>query len=175
MMRHGYFAWFGDGAPANETGVRDRMVGRAKGSCGDERLIRGERTRHAVDAGGFQRFLWSEGRQDAWKSLGQHGFTGPRWSDQQDVVSAGRGDFQGAFGVRLSANVGEILRGAGRVKILLRIHADREQGFVALKKFHHLGERVYAVDFDVIHDRGFAGVFFRKDEGTLVLTQQPNG
>ena len=175
MMRHGYFAWFRNGAPANETGVRDRMVGRAKGSGGDERLIRGERARHAVYAGGFQGFLWSEGRQDAGKALGQHGFPGTRRSDQQNVVSAGRGDFQGALGVRLSTNVGKIFRGAGRLEIVLRIHADREQGFVALKKLHHLGERVCAVDFDVIHDRGFAGVFSRKDEGTLVLTQQPNG
>ena len=66
-----------------------------------------------IDTGGLQRFPIGHRRQDAGKTARQHALARARGADEQQVVTAGRRDFQRPLGARLAAHVDEIgpLRG----------------------------------------------------------------
>jgi len=69
-----------------------------------------EHARHAVDFRRLQRFLKRKRRQNGRDSLGQHRLPRPRRPNHQNVMSPGTGDFEGALGGLLSANVFEVHR-----------------------------------------------------------------
>ena len=98
--------------PPIRPGVRDGVVRRAEGPVRHQPLLRVEHPGHGVDLGGFERFLKAQRRQDGWRSLGQHGLgLELGYQDQEDVVVAGRGDFERALGHVLAAHVLEVPKG----------------------------------------------------------------
>jgi len=88
--------------------VGDGVMRGAKRTQADESGARIEHARHAVNLGGLQRFFERKRRQDGGHAFRQHGFSGPRRADHQDVVTTGAGDFERSFGGLLAANVFEI-------------------------------------------------------------------
>ena len=68
-----------------------------------------------MDLGGFECFLQSERREDGGHALGEHRFAGAGRTDKQNVVTAGGGDFEGAFDGFLAFDVGEIKFVIGRL------------------------------------------------------------
>ncbi|MNT13653.1 hypothetical protein D3C72_1486290 [compost metagenome] len=71
----------------------------------------------------FQCFLIGQRREKAIQAAGQHGFPGPWRANQQQVVAAGRGDFQRALCLFLTQNILQIGR-FGRV-----VHCRRRMGY----------------------------------------------
>ena len=61
-----------------------------------------------MNSGYFQNGLKIKRRQDAPEGLGQHCFAGAGRTEHRDIVTAGGGDFQTAFGRRLTADFGKI-------------------------------------------------------------------
>ena len=75
-MGQGNFTRPRPGPAADQAGVADRMVRRAKRPCADERRVRGQQTGHGIDLGHLQRFIDAETRQNAGQGLGNEGFPG---------------------------------------------------------------------------------------------------
>src|SRR5437016_2176715 len=97
MMRERDFPRRGIGVAAKQTGVTGGMMWRAKWAASDERLARNEQAHDAVNLGGFKRFFECERWKNCGEPLGEHRFAGAVRADQQDVVTARSGDFEGAF------------------------------------------------------------------------------
>jgi hypothetical protein len=56
----------------------------------------------------FERFLFAQCRQDRWHSAREHCLAGARRADQENIVTAGRGNLERAFGRLLPNDVGEV-------------------------------------------------------------------
>ncbi len=74
------------GAPADESGVGDGVVGRSKRSFVDEGLVWGQAASDGVYLGGGQSFFESEVGEDGGDAACEHGFTRTRRTDHQDDV-----------------------------------------------------------------------------------------
>ena len=99
----------GDGAAADEPGVRDGVVGRPEGAPGHQGLAGFQAPHDAVDLGGLQGLFETPGRQHRAQAPGQHGLAGAGRAHHQDVVAAGGGDEQGPLHRLLPLDVPEIL------------------------------------------------------------------
>lgn len=77
-------------------------------------LFRAEMPVQRLQRGRFQRLGLVQRRQQAAKAHGQHGLAGPRRTDQQDAVIAGRRHLQRALGLVLSLDVGKVRVGRRR-------------------------------------------------------------
>jgi hypothetical protein len=108
VVGEGNFARARVGAAAEEANVGDGVVGTAEGAAGDEAFARVEESGDGVDAGGLDRFLLGHVGHDGGHAFGEHGFTGAGRADHDDVVSAGSGDFEGAFDVVLAFDFVEV-------------------------------------------------------------------
>src|SRR3569832_2963271 len=62
------------------------------------------------DGSRFQRFFFSERRQDGGEAARQHGLAGAGRADEKQVVTARGGDLKRAYRVRLAARVAEVER-----------------------------------------------------------------
>src|SRR3569623_1784407 len=62
------------------------------------------------DGSRFQRFFFSERRQDGGEAARQHGLAGAGRTDEKQIVTAGGGDLERAYRVRLAAHVAEVER-----------------------------------------------------------------
>ena len=69
------------------------------------------------DHGDFEHFGRRERRQDRGQPRRQHRFAGAGRADHQQIVAAGRGDFERALGAFLALDVGEIERGPSTSRI----------------------------------------------------------
>ena len=107
-MCHADLAGHGIRAAAHQCHVADGVVWGAERPCGHEGGIAGQNARHRVDFGRFERLVQGEGREDGGQAAREHGFAGAGRTDQDHVVAAGRGEFEGAFDVFLAAHVAEI-------------------------------------------------------------------
>ena len=93
---------------------------------GAERAAVGERAaldlaRHRGDHGHFEQLGRSERRQDGGKPRRQHRLAGAGWPDHQQVMAAGSGDLERAFGALLALDVVEVdQRAAGLADLRLR-------------------------------------------------------
>ncbi len=112
-----------DPAP-NQTGVGDGVVGRPEGTDADRAAV-GQEAGHAVDLRHFQDLLERRTGQDRGQAPGEHGLAGARRADHQDVMSAGRGHFQGSLDVRLAFDLPEIGVVNGRLEKVLRFEGRR--------------------------------------------------
>ena len=83
------------------------MVRRAERPGGDDRLA-AEGAHDAVDLGGFQSLGQCQIGKNGRQPFGQHGFAGTGRTDENDVVTAGGGDFEGAFDMLLAFDIVEV-------------------------------------------------------------------
>jgi len=96
------------GSAADEGMGARGMMRLTKRPLGDEAAFFGQKPRASVYAGGFQGFALIHGRQDAGHPAGHHGFSATGTADEDEVVTAGGRDFQGAARQELPAQVAEI-------------------------------------------------------------------
>ena len=155
----------GRGAAADHAGVGDGVVRGAEGALDDQARSIAQLASDAVDLGDLDGFVEGHGREDRGQRAGQQGLAGAGRSDHEHVVGAGSGDFEGALGVLVAADIGEIDRIAGG----LRGHFGDGQGFDA-DQAHVVGNELLQgldrVDGDALHDGGF-GAVYRRDEGLV--------
>ena len=81
---------------------------RAVGTLADEAAAGVEDSGDAVNLGGLESLFEGERRKNGGHALGQHGLAGAGGADHEDVVASGAGDFDGAFGGLLAADVFEV-------------------------------------------------------------------
>ncbi len=99
-------------AAAGQGGHAGGVVRGAEGAGAIQRAF-GDHPGHGLHHRGLEQFRRGEGRQDAWQPLGQHRLAGTRRADEQQVVTPGGGDLEGAFGVLLALDVAQV--GTGRI------------------------------------------------------------
>ena len=163
VVRERYFAGARHDAAADEAGVGDGVVRRAKGPLRDEARAGFEHAGNGVNLGGFERFFKGERGQDRRQALGEHGFAGAGRPDHENVVAAGRGHFERALGGLLAAHIAEVdaelLELAeeflGRDAVGLALD-DADDGSV--EQIEHIEQRGDGIDVDAFDDRGFGGV-----------------
>ena len=78
------------GPAADQPGVADGVVGRAKGAVQDEGRVRGQQPGDAIDLGHPQCLLDRHRWQDGGHRAGQQRLAGPGRAGHQDVVPPGR-------------------------------------------------------------------------------------
>ena len=106
-------ARLGHEAAADETGVRDRVMGRAEGP-GADRPLPGQQPGRAVDPGHLEHLVVGQVGEDRGQAAGQHGLPRPGRPDEEDVVAPGRGHLEGPLDVLLALDVLEVHRIDGR-------------------------------------------------------------
>jgi hypothetical protein len=83
----------------------------------DQAGVRAEEAGGREHLGDLQRLVLLERWEKAGEAPGQHRLAGAGWAGEEQVVGAGGGDLQGAAGLVLAADVGEVLdrrdRGVG--------------------------------------------------------------
>ena len=94
--------------PPSKPGVARGVMRRAKRPLRHERLSGFQQADDAVDFRRFQRLVQSQRRQNRREPFCQHGFARARRADEQNIVSAGSGDFQRALHVFLAFDFGKI-------------------------------------------------------------------
>jgi len=94
-----------DAATAGETDARRTVVRRAERSPCDQPTGQARRAPHL---GNLERFSEIEGRKDARKTTGQHALARTRWTAEQQVVTACRGELQGTSRRGLSPDLAEV-------------------------------------------------------------------
>ena len=159
------FAGTRDGAAADQSGVADGVVRRAKRPRAHQAARIFEHAGDAVDARGLDGFLERHRRQDGGNALGQHGLAGAGRPEENNVVAAGAGDFQRALGALLSANVAQvhrILRGFGEQRLPVDVHGL--EGFRRIDQIHRLRQRFHGEHLHAFDHGGFAGVGFGHDQ-----------
>ena len=95
----------GHGSAADQAGVADGVMGGAERAGADEGAGAVELAGDRVDAGDFEGLGQGGCRQDRRQGAGHEGFAAAGRAGETHIVAAGAGDFQGAFGVLLAANV----------------------------------------------------------------------
>ena len=169
VVGEGDFAGARDHASADEAGVGYGVVGGAEGAVGDEAFVAVEDAGDGVDLGGLEGFFEAQRGEDGREALGEHGFAGAGRADHEDVVAAGGGDFQGALGDVLAADVAEVgLIFDGFVEEEGAVDDEGLGEDVALRRrveeLADFEERGDGIDVDAGDDGGFAGVGGGDDE-----------
>ncbi len=175
VVRQRNLSGLGHRASADEARIGDRMVRGAERARGNHGLAV-EKTHDAVNFCRLQSFRQSQIGQYGREPSRQHGLAGPRRTDQDDIVTAGRGDFQGAFDMLLSFDIVEVrVVTAVAVEDLLQVHGHPAEAPVAIEEFHDLGEVLNAEDLDFLHHGGFRPVDLRKDDPFEALSLRGHG
>src|ERR1700737_3544568 len=119
-----------------------------------------------MNARGFDRFFEGHGRKNGGDALGEHGFAGAGRSDEENIVTAGTGDLEGALGGLLAVNVAKVdgvLRGFGEQ--LLGIDVNGLEGFRRSEEVTRLGRGFRGEDAAPPDDGGFGSIGFGTGKG----------
>ena len=84
------------------------MMRRPERSPRDQRLSQRQRACHRMDLGRLERLVETHFGENGGQPAGEHRLPRTRWADHQDVVTARRGDLEGALRVRLPLHFGEV-------------------------------------------------------------------
>ena len=98
------------------------------------------------DHGDFEQFRRRQRRQNGRQSRRQHRLAGAGRSDHQEIVAAGRGDFERALGAFLALDIGEV---DGRAIYFEDLRLRPRQHLRALEMVGELDERRRRDDFDL--------------------------
>src|SRR5438552_2560820 len=178
MMRERDFAGRWIRIAAEEPGIARSVMRRAEWAACDEGLAGAKQTNDAVNLGCFERFFQGQWWKDCGEPLGEHRFAGAGRADQQDVVTARSGDFEGAFDGFLPLYFSEI------EIVLLSLVEQRAQinfgGSDLLLPFQKRGgfaQVGHRNDIQAGDDRGFGGIFGRNEntDPTISASAQRNG
>ncbi len=165
VVAEGNFAGAGNGAAADEAGVADGVVRGTIRARADEAAGVVEDAGDTVDARGFDGFVEGHGRKNGGNALGEHGFSGARRADEQNVVRAGAGDFKSALGGLLTSNIAQIDGvGTGLAEHLRGVHGGRGEGLGRVDQVGGLREGLDGEDTNAFYDGGFFGVGFGDDD-----------
>src|SRR5579875_3264258 len=176
MVCEAYFAWAGDGAASHKGRGRDRMVRRTKGACIDERHLGGEKAGYGVEFGNFEGLIYGERGQDGGKATRHHGFAAAGGADEQNVVTAGGGDFQSAFYVPVAFYIGEIVDKLWGIRMeKCGIVGHRGDPFGHGEGEGHFMKVGDGIDGDIGHNGGLTGVLFGHIETLTAVCSRPDG
>jgi hypothetical protein len=160
----GNFSGAGDDAAADQAGVGDGVVRRTIGAGADQAGALVEDSGDAVNFGGLEGFFESERRQDGWHALGEHGFAGAGRADHENVVAAGAGDFDGALGGVLSADVFEVDEELLRLaQHGIAVGFDGSNAVAGVEEVDYVEQGAHGIDVDAADHGGFFGVGFGND------------
>jgi hypothetical protein len=149
--------------------------GERKGRSMEESGARSQGSGDAVDLGGFDGLFEGERRQDAGEALGEHGLAGAGRADHEDIVHAGGGHFEGAFGHGLAAHVAEIGRRLGCLRMAVA-RGDRGRKLLgAGEQGDHFGQIADAVHVDAFHHGRLGGVLGGNDQVGDALLARADG
>ncbi len=91
-------------------------------------------------------------------------------------MATGCGDFQRAFGVKLPADLCEIVfRCGGCLEKRLTVYGERNGVPVSGQEIHHFGQCLDTVHFDLVNDRSLPCVLGRENQRMPVFTQHADG
>ena len=121
-----------------------------------------------MDGGHLEPLFKGERWEDARQPSGQHALAGTGGADEQEVVAARGGDFDGASGQRLAAYISEIRGRCGR-RSWKWLGWDRSRA-TSRQDGHGLAERRDRDDVEARDDRGFPGVGMGEDDATHTIT-----
>ena len=115
-----------------------------------------EEAAHAVYLGHLQGLVGGHFGEEGRQGSGQHGLAAPGWAGHQDVMASGGGNLQGALGVFLSPDMGEVrlvevglfFQGGGPVTMV------RGEGFVAAEMVDEGRQRGHREDVNAVYDSG---------------------
>ena len=125
---------------------------------GDEPAVPGQHARHGINLRRVHGLRAGKRRQDARQTFGEHRFSCARRADQQNIVSARRGNLHGAPRFQLAAHVGKIRhveRPAGRKRRGLY----RFNGRFARQMAHGVQRRMHRINAKRPGGRGLGRVF----------------
>ena len=121
-----------------------------------------------MNFGGFHRLFKAHYRQDGGQALGQHTFAGAGRADQQDIVPAGRGNFQGALGIFLSFYFAEIRQGRLR-QFPVRDGIGSWQRFSARQGLYQLLHCTHRVNLNPLHHAAFGRIIVGNIDAGIAL------
>ncbi len=168
VVRQADLAGPGKMTAADQARIGYGVVGRAERPSRDHGLIFFQHAGHAEDLGGFDGLVKADGRKDRGDAFGQHGFSGTRRADHDQVVPAGSGHFQGALGQLLSHDFGII-----RIGFAFSLKQARNIGFfridprIAPEKIDDLGQGGDRKGQDVLNHGRFQAVLKGNDDGRV--------
>ena len=99
--------------PPTSAGSEAEWCGSRNGRSRNQPAV-AQPARDRMDHAEFERLGRLQRRQDPGKPRRQHRFAGAGRADHQEIVAAGRGDFERALGALLALDVAEIEPGGGR-------------------------------------------------------------
>jgi hypothetical protein len=125
VVGQGHLAGSGDLAAADQARDGDGVVRGSERPDPDQPGVRAEQAGGGEHLGDLERLVLLERREQAGEASGQHRLAGARRAGEEQVVGAGGGDLEGAAGLPLAADVGEVLdrrvggagRGAGAAEV----------------------------------------------------------
>lgn len=139
------------------------MMRRAKRSRGDDAAAVAEQSGDAVDFGDFERLIVAHRRKDRGQTPRQHRLAATGRPDQQQIVAAGRRDFERTFGLPLSAHVRKIAVRIGFGVKLRRGLAMAKLRSVTLHDRDGVEQRIECVQIQPLNERGFVHVCARDE------------
>src|SRR5215472_8450996 len=155
----------GNDSAADQSGVGNSVVRSAKRSHIDQALGRIQHTGHTVDLRCLQCFLEGERGKNARNAFGQHGLTRTRWTDHQDVVAAGAGNFERPLGGELAANFLEVGSAGWLAAEHLRgVHLHRRNAVAAVEQVHNVNQRLDGIHVDAAHHGSLARIDLGDDQ-----------
>ena len=159
-----------------ESDIADGVVRRAEGAFGNEGVRLVEQTTNAMDLGGFDRLIQSHRRNDRGNPLSQHALAGAGRADQQEIMSTGHGNLDGALDLMLAFDLGKIdIIGRARCEALGGTSSHGGEFFFAGEKFVGLAEVFDAIDLDPLDDCRLGGIRSGEDHGLHPLIPCSHG
>jgi hypothetical protein len=152
-------------APAREPRGARRVVRRAEGPVAQQRHAGAEGPGDGVHRGDLHGLAEGERRQQRRQRPRQHRLAAAGRAHQQDVVPAGRGDLEGALGVRLAAHVEQVehLERVAGGEVDHPRAVDERQLRPPAQELAHPAQRLGAAHLDALHDGGLGAVLERHD------------
>jgi hypothetical protein len=178
IVRQRHLARPRNDASANQPGIGDGVVRRAERALRHQAGSRVEHAGYGVNLGGFQRFVEGERRENRRQPLGKHGFSGAGRADHENVMAAGRGNFESALGGLLAAHIFEV---DGKMLQLAEQRLSRHTHRLALdladhsrvQQIEHVEQRRDGIDIHALHHRRLGRVGRRhKQVGNTFLARQ---
>lgn len=170
MMRQRNLTRRGGATTADQAGFADCVVRRAKRPLEQQRLAGGEQSDGAVDLRRLDAFAGAEVGHDGRQALREKRFTGAGRTDHQEMMSARRGDSDGAFGHLLPFDVGIIGFIAGEFRLhFTPTEGDRLDVELPRVKADRFCQSADCDDFDPIHNRRFLRIGEGNEQPLLPL------
>ena len=160
------FARLGILSATYECHRRDRVMGGAEGTLGNERTGTGKGACNGVDLCGLETLVQREWRQDAGKSLGQHRLAAPRRAYHEEIMSACRCNLEGTLHLLLAFDLREVELVVCLLGIELgpSVNHRRLYYLEAVQMAHHLIDVIHTIDLQIVHHGCLACVLFGNEE-----------